>query len=102
MRGEPRKGKGSRTHLDEEAYVGEQILAETAKRLTAATRATDPDGAAITRGIIGLGKSLRLRVVVAGVEHDAQLEYLMRYGGEEAQGCLLSEPIPPQVLQERF
>ncbi|MEP7154778.1 MAG: EAL domain-containing protein [Betaproteobacteria bacterium] len=63
---------------------------------------TDPDDAAITRGIIGLAKSLGLRVVAEGVEHDAQLEYLMRYGCEEAQGFLLSEPIAPLLLQERF
>jgi len=63
---------------------------------------TDPDDAAITRGIIGLAKSLGLRVVAEGVEHDAQLEYLMRYGCEEAQGYLLSEPIPPLLLQERY
>ena len=63
---------------------------------------TDPDDAAITRGIIGLAKSLGLRMVAEGVEHDAQLEYLIRYGCEEAQGYLLSEPISPLVLQERF
>ena len=63
---------------------------------------TDPDDAAITRGIIGLAKSLGLRVVAEGVEHDAQLSYLMQYGCEEAQGYLLSEPISPLVLQERY
>ena len=63
---------------------------------------TDPDDAAITRGIIGLAKSLGLRVVAEGVEHDAQLSYLIQYGCEEAQGYLLSEPISPLVLQERY
>ena len=63
---------------------------------------TDPDDAAITRGIIGLAKSLGLRVVAEGVEYDAQLEYLVRYGCEEVQGHLLSEPISPLALQERY
>lgn len=63
---------------------------------------TDLDDAAITRGIIGLAKSLGLRVVAEGVEYDAQLELLIQYGCEEAQGYLLSEPIAPLFLQERF
>jgi diguanylate cyclase (GGDEF)-like protein/PAS domain S-box-containing protein len=63
---------------------------------------TDPDDAAITRGIIGLARSLGLRVVAEGVEHDAQLEYLIQAGCEEAQGYLLSEPISPLLLQERY
>jgi diguanylate cyclase (GGDEF)-like protein len=63
---------------------------------------TDPDDAAIARGIIGLAKSLGLRVVAEGVEHDAQLEYLIRYGCEEAQGYLLSEPISPLIFQEIY
>ena len=63
---------------------------------------TDPDDAAITRGIIGLAKSLGLRAVAEGVEHDAQLEYLIRYGCEEAQGYLLARPLSPQAFQESF
>ncbi len=63
---------------------------------------TDSDDAAITRGIIGLAKSLGLRVVAEGVEHDAQLEYLVRYGCEEAQGYLLSKPLTPLQLQETY
>ncbi len=63
---------------------------------------TDPDDAAITRGIIGLAKSLGLRVVAEGVEYDAQLDYLVRYGCEEAQGYLLSKPISPLQLQETY
>jgi diguanylate cyclase (GGDEF)-like protein len=63
---------------------------------------TDPDDAAITRGIIGLARSLGLRVVAEGVEHDAQLAYLIQAGCEEAQGYLLSRPISPLLLQERY
>ncbi len=63
---------------------------------------TDSDDAAIARGIIGLAKSLGLRVVAEGVEHDGQLEYLIRYGCVEAQGYLFSEPISPLVFQEMY
>lgn len=63
---------------------------------------TDPDDAAITRGIIGLAKSLGLRVVAEGVEHPAQLEYLLACGCEEAQGYLLSLPLAPLVLQKNY
>ncbi|MBI3716846.1 MAG: EAL domain-containing protein [Betaproteobacteria bacterium] len=63
---------------------------------------TDPDDAAITRGIIGLAKSIGLRVVAEGVEHQSQLDYLLASGCEEAQGFLLSKPLPPAVFQSRF
>ena len=63
---------------------------------------TDPDDAAITRGIIGLARSLGLRVVAEGVEYDAQLNYLIQYGCEEAQGYLLSEPLTALALQEKY
>jgi len=63
---------------------------------------TDPDDAAITRGIIGLAKSIGLRVVAEGVEYQSQLDYLLASGCEEAQGFLLSKPLPPAVFQSRF
>lgn len=36
-----------------------------------------PDDAAITRGIISLAKSFRMRVVAEGVERSGQLEFLL-------------------------
>ena len=62
---------------------------------------TDPDAAAITRGIISLAKSLGMRVVAEGVEHAAQLNFLAAAGCEEAQGYLLSRPLAPR-LQENY
>lgn len=63
---------------------------------------TDPDDAAITRGIISMAKSLGMRVVAEGVEHPAQLDFLLAAGCEEVQGDLLSKALPPLVLQENY
>jgi EAL domain-containing protein (putative c-di-GMP-specific phosphodiesterase class I) len=63
---------------------------------------TDPDDAAITRGIIGLAKSLGLRVVAEGIEYSSQLEFLLASGCEEAQGFLLSQPLTPEILELNY
>lgn len=48
--------------------------------------------AAIVRTIIGLGKELGITVTAEGVETDAQLDTLRRYGCVEAQGYLIGVP----------
>lgn len=63
---------------------------------------TDANDAAITRGIIGLAKSLGLRVVAEGIEYASQLDYLLANGCEEGQGYLLSRPLAPAVFQMQF
>ena len=63
---------------------------------------TDPDDAAIARGIISMARSLGMRVVAEGVEHPAQLDFLLAAGCEEMQGDLLSKALPPMVLQENY
>jgi diguanylate cyclase (GGDEF)-like protein/PAS domain S-box-containing protein len=58
----------------------------------------DPNDAALTRGIIGLAKSLGLKVVAEGVETQAQLDFLIENGCDEAQGFLLCPPVEHEEL----
>jgi EAL domain-containing protein (putative c-di-GMP-specific phosphodiesterase class I) len=55
--------------------------------------ATDADDAAITKAIIGLAKSLHLRVVAEGVETEAQFRLLREWGCDHIQGYYLSRPV---------
>lgn len=55
---------------------------------------SDADDAAIVEAIIGLGHSLRLKVVAEGVETEKQLSYLRDRGCDEVQGFFFSSPIP--------
>jgi EAL domain-containing protein (putative c-di-GMP-specific phosphodiesterase class I) len=52
------------------------------------------DADAIIRAIVGLGKSLRIPVTAEGVETREQLELVRVEGCDEAQGYLISRPIP--------
>jgi EAL domain-containing protein (putative c-di-GMP-specific phosphodiesterase class I) len=52
------------------------------------------DADAIIRAIVGLGKSLRIPVTAEGVETDEQLALVRAEGCDEAQGYLISAPIP--------
>ena len=54
----------------------------------------DEDGAAITRAVIALGSSLRLKVVAEGVETVEQQRFLIDSGCHSMQGYLFSRPIP--------
>ncbi|MBW4022557.1 MAG: EAL domain-containing protein [Proteobacteria bacterium] len=51
------------------------------------------EGSAVIRAIIGLGRSLGLRVVAEGVETEAQLAELRAEGCDEVQGYLFSKPL---------
>jgi EAL domain-containing protein (putative c-di-GMP-specific phosphodiesterase class I) len=52
-----------------------------------------PEGSAVIRAIIGLGRGLGLRVVAEGVETEAQLAELRAEGCDEVQGYLFSRPL---------
>ncbi len=54
----------------------------------------DAGDAAITRTIVELGHSLRIRVIAEGIENRRQLALLTDYGCDEAQGYLLGRPVP--------
>jgi diguanylate cyclase (GGDEF)-like protein/PAS domain S-box-containing protein len=55
---------------------------------------TNPDDAAITRTVTALAHALGLKVVAEGVETQDQLAFLGEIGCDEAQGFLLSPPVP--------
>jgi diguanylate cyclase (GGDEF)-like protein/PAS domain S-box-containing protein len=60
--------------------------------------AADADGAAITRAIIGLAKSLHLQVVAEGVETEAQFRLLREWGCDQIQGYYLSRPVTAEEM----
>ena len=57
---------------------------------------------AISRAIIGLGRSLGLEVVAEGVERDEHLDFLRRERCSLAQGYWFSRPRPAAELQRLF
>jgi diguanylate cyclase (GGDEF)-like protein len=60
----------------------------------------DADDATITRAVIALAHSLRLKVVAEGVETVEQLDFLRSLDCDEIQGYLLSRPVPAAELEE--
>jgi diguanylate cyclase (GGDEF)-like protein len=55
---------------------------------------TDPDDQAIATAVIAMGQSMRLRVTAEGVETEGQLNFLNERHCSEAQGFLVSRPLP--------
>jgi diguanylate cyclase (GGDEF)-like protein/PAS domain S-box-containing protein len=57
---------------------------------------TAGDDAAIVTAVIGMARSLKLRVVAEGVETQEALEFLRAQRCDEAQGYYFSRPVPPR------
>jgi diguanylate cyclase (GGDEF)-like protein/PAS domain S-box-containing protein len=57
---------------------------------------TAPDETTIVTAVIGMARSLKLRVVAEGVETLKELEFLQAHQCDEAQGYYFSRPILPE------
>lgn len=53
----------------------------------------------ITEAIIGLGRTLNLKVVGEGIESEESMEYLRDFGCDQAQGYLFSKPLPAHEFE---
>jgi diguanylate cyclase (GGDEF)-like protein/PAS domain S-box-containing protein len=58
--------------------------------------ATDDNDAGIVTALIGMGKSLHMKVVAEGVETQAQLQILREHGCPMGQGFFFSRPVPAE------
>jgi diguanylate cyclase (GGDEF)-like protein/PAS domain S-box-containing protein len=60
--------------------------------------ASDSDSMAVVRAVIDIGRSMRLKVIMEGVETAEQLAWLQAEGCEEAQGFFFSRPLPERRM----
>lgn len=54
----------------------------------------DPSAALLTREIVAIAHALNLTVIAEGVEHEAELAFLVQNGCDEVQGYYFSRPVP--------
>lgn len=62
----------------------------------------DTNDAAIVSTIIAMARTLQLKVIAEGVETREQFVYLYRNRCDQLQGHLLSPPLPPEEITERW
>ena len=61
---------------------------------------TDDNDAVIVRAIIGLARSLGIKVIAEGVEDEQQLSFLNQNGCNYGQGYLFGKPLAPELFME--
>jgi diguanylate cyclase (GGDEF)-like protein/PAS domain S-box-containing protein len=59
---------------------------------------THDSSAAIVSAVLGIGRSLKLRVIADGVETSQEFAFLRRAGCDEGQGYHFSHPVPAEEL----
>jgi diguanylate cyclase (GGDEF)-like protein/PAS domain S-box-containing protein len=59
---------------------------------------TRPDDAAIVNAVVGMGATMKKRVIAEGVETQAQFDFLHAHGCNEAQGFYFHEPMAAEQL----
>jgi EAL domain-containing protein (putative c-di-GMP-specific phosphodiesterase class I) len=64
--------------------------------------AVNPSDAAITTAIIGMAKSLDLKVIAEGVENEAQTSFLREHRCDEIQGYYFSKPITATEVADKL
>jgi diguanylate cyclase (GGDEF)-like protein/PAS domain S-box-containing protein len=62
----------------------------------------NPDDAAIATAIIGMAKSLNLKVIAEGVEDEAQMSFLRARQCDEIQGYYFSKPLAVDKVAEKL
>jgi diguanylate cyclase (GGDEF)-like protein/PAS domain S-box-containing protein len=63
---------------------------------------TDPENAILTKTIITMAHSLKMKVIAEGVETKEQLDFLSRHGCNVAQGYYFSKPVPAEQFEVFF
>jgi EAL domain-containing protein (putative c-di-GMP-specific phosphodiesterase class I) len=63
---------------------------------------SDIDDSSLTRAIIAMAQSLRLRTVAEGVESREQMEFLRLHDCDEVQGYYFSKPLPYAQLIDKL
>jgi EAL domain-containing protein (putative c-di-GMP-specific phosphodiesterase class I) len=62
----------------------------------------NPDDAAIATAIIGMAKSLNLKVIAEGVEDEAQMSFLRARQCDEIQGYYFSKPLAVDKVADKL
>lgn len=86
-------GYASLTHL-------RQLPVDVLKldRSFAAGIGRDTQDEAVVRAMLQMGHGLQLLVIIEGIEHSTQLEWLRGAGGRYVQGYLIGQPVPPAEI----